>query len=112
MVISFACAGNVLAKDAKMLGVWCSEDEREILYWEKNSIGFNEHTICEFDAPLASGSHRTMTLACANIYFQGDEIVRAFEKTVLFEAFYIPPNRLKVIIDGNQTAILYNRCYE
>lgn len=111
-VISFAYAGNALAKDAKMQGVWCSEDEREILYWEKESIGLNEHTVCEFEMPLSTGPHISMTLSCANIYFHGDEIVRAFERAILFEASYVSPNQLRVTIDSNETPILYTRCYE
>ncbi len=112
MILAVAYAGTTLAKEAKMLGTWCSEDGREIMYWEKQTIAFNEHTICEFDAPKATGPNTIMTLECANIYFMDDEIVRAFEKSVLFEANYTAPNRLSVTMDSNPTPTLFTRCYE
>ncbi len=103
---------NALAKPPNMLGTWCSDDGREILYMEQNSIGFNEHTVCELPAPLTIASEVKMEISCANIYFDGDEIIREFEETFLFAARFFAPDQLTIIMDKSAEPTMFRRCYE
>ena len=104
--------GDALAKETKMQGMWCSLDEKETLYINSDSIGFNEHTMCNLDDPLPEGAHIKLPLTCANIYIHGNEIIKAFEETKMFEAFYTTPNQLKIFLGDETDPIVYSRCYE
>ena len=53
---------------------WCSANE--IMYIEENSIGFNEHTVCDLDivpVVIAGGKPFRSKIACRNVhYVDGD----------------------------------------
>jgi len=100
-------AGPALAQDNPFAGSWCTGNG-EIMYVEPGSIGFNEHTVCDLPADLPESGALVADLACANIYLNGDEVVRAFERTV---ALHAEPTAdgLMVRLDDEQPA-LWQRC--
>ncbi len=101
-----------LAKNDTMLGRWIAVDGSESLLLEPNSIGFNEHTVCELPNEMPEGNLLSMQIECANFYLYEGEFVRAFEKTILFEARYISPDELIVTIGPANDPVLYKRSYE
>jgi len=95
-----------------MLGRWIAIDGSGTLLLEQNTIGFNEHTVCELPNEMPEGDLLSMQIECANFYLYEGEFVRAFEKTILFEARYISPDELIVTIDFADDPVLYKRSYE
>ncbi len=111
-VLTFLLMGNALAEPSDMFDSWCTQNGGELLYLEQNSIGFNEHTVCELQSPLVAASSIKTQINCANIYFVDGEVVRAFEKTVLFKAQFLAPDELHVTTNSSNEPVVYRRCSE
>ena len=100
-------AGPALAQDNPFAGSWCAESG-EIMYVEPGSIGFNEHTVCDLPVDLPESGALVAELACANIYFNDGEAVRAFERSLALQA-ELTPEGLMLSLDQEQPA-LWTRC--
>ncbi len=96
-----------LAQDSPFAGAWCAANG-EVMYVEADSIGFNEHTVCDLPVALPESGVLQADIACANIYMNGDEVVRAFEKTVTLRA-EPTADGLMVTLDDAEPA-LWQRC--
>jgi len=95
-----------------MLGRWIAIDGSETLLLETNSIGFNEHTVCDLPNSMPEENLVVMQIECASFYMYEGEFVRVFEKTLSFEARYIFPDQLIVTIDSADEPVVYERNYE
>ena len=100
-------AGPALAKESPFAGAWCAGNS-EVMHVEGGSIGFNEHTVCEVSEPLPDGGVFETEIACANIYFNEGETVRAFERTVALRVEPVAKGLL-VSLDDAEPA-LWTRC--
>ncbi len=108
VLAALALAASAGAQDASpFAGSWCAENG-EIMYVEPGSIGFNEHTVCDLPVDLPEGGALVARLACANIYFNDGEAVRAFERSVEMRA-ELAPDGLMLSLDQEQPA-LWTRC--
>ena len=106
-LIAAACT-PLSAQQSPLAGRWCAPTG-EVLYLEPGSIGFNAHTICEWDGTLPREGALKAELACANIYMNGDVEVRAFERNITLSAEPEGKEGLRVQIDEEQPA-LWRRC--
>lgn len=50
---------------ADLTGTWCADQTIQI---DATGVGFNEHTICNWDAPPAATGGVALTLTCRNVY--------------------------------------------
>lgn len=98
------------AHGASLIGDWCAQDSRGAIYFENESIGMNEHTICELEEPVGDVTTFKAELTCFNAYLSDGEIVRAFEMTVPFEAVLETDNLMRVLMDDDPEPLLYERC--
>jgi hypothetical protein len=91
-------------------GEWCDEAGDERMVVDKNGIGFNEHTVCELQESRPEGEALKLKARCANVYPNGDEVVRMDERVVQVEA---GPDRsfVEVRVEGAEP-VIFRRCPE
>lgn len=89
-----------------LYGEWCLADGDERLIVNEYGIGFNEHTVCELLDSRADGASLLFTAKCANVYPNGDDVVRMDERVVHFEA---DRARIEVEVEGGSPTI-FRRC--
>ncbi len=106
--LALAMAGPASGQaESPFAGSWCAETG-EIMYVEPGNIGFNEHTVCDLPVALPERGPLVAELACANIYFNDGEAVRAFERSLALRAD-LTPDGLMLSLDQEQPA-LWTRC--
>jgi len=93
--------------ESPFAGAWCA-DNGEVMRVEPGHIGFNEHTVCDLPVALPESGALVADLACANIYFNDGEAVRAFERILALRA-ELTPEGLMLSFDHEQPA-LWTRC--
>ena len=110
MMIIIPVTANARAQP--MVGVWCAPEGRGVVYIEDDSIGFNEHTICDLEIPLAGAKTIETELNCKNVYSYDGGTVEAFETTVAFSAELVSETLLSVMIDESAEPEIYEFCGE
>lgn len=97
------------AADHWLVGDFCSPNGEERMIVEMSGLGFNEHTVCTWNAGPPSGDSVDVTAACANVYLNGEEVVRMDERTVRVEAARSMPDEATVTVAGQPPAT-WRRC--
>jgi len=87
-------------------GEWCTLTGG-LLYVREDGIGFNEHTICSWPSPPSDPPFISV-LYCANLYADGDNIVKGFHKTLTIAVEPEANNSLRVTM--GDSSLIYERC--
>jgi len=107
-VLALVLAGSASAQgDSPFAGRWCADNGESMLI-EPANISFNEHTVCDLSVALPESGALEAELACANIYFNDGEAVRAFERSLSLRA-ELTREGLMLSLDQEQPA-LWKRC--
>lgn len=101
-----ACAAA--AGDLWIEGAWCAENG-ERMFVTAEAMGFNEHTVCDWDRPPTDQTEYSARLACKNIYLNGEEIVEAFHRNVALTVRRLSEEDLEVAVDAGPARV-FSRC--
>lgn len=108
LLLSLGASPAVAAADW-IDGEWCDPKQEERLFIAGDDLGFNEHTICEWAHGRPAGDVFEADMLCANVYPNGDEVVRMDERTVRLSGDARDPASLLVILEG-EAPVTFTRC--
>lgn len=110
MAAMFAVTTPVLAAalPAWLHGEWCEENGEERMIADEFAFGFNEHTVCQVLESREQGDVATIEAKCANVYPNGDQVVRMDERDVTVQS---GPDRSVVSVQVEDAApVTFRRC--
>lgn len=90
-------------------GGWCNDTTGAMLFWEERSLGFGEHTMCDWKDPPAGRTDHATTIHCTSIYLNGEEVIRMDPKSHAFQARLLTDGTLEVHFNDD-AAITLTRC--
>ncbi len=105
-----AASSTVAQQSHWIYGEWCSDNE--IMYADNTGVGFNEHTSCGWTAAPGDISPTLLTLACRNIYYDGEIAVEAHHEMLKLKVTRMSAAELSIRFGDDDAAVSFTKCTE
>lgn len=108
--LALMVASPALATEEHWLwGEWCSSDG-EIMYADKNGVGFNEHTICGWTDMPGTASPLAITIACRNVYANEDIVVERDHEMLALTVRLVSDTEISILFRDDNNPVAFKQC--